>query len=344
MSYPNVLKLTKPRAYEKSEAYRRKVTRGEYALAMIELAYRYECNLACGHCYASRLGGGPRRLRVEDVKRISAEADQAGVFQFNLQGGEPLMWEDLDEVIKAIRPEFFHITVTTNAKLLDRGTAARLKGLGVDKISCSLDSFNEEKNDLSRGEKGIYRKVLRGLSLVKEAGLQVCINTVAVKGGVKTPETLELAEFAQKNGFTVLFLPAVPIGEWEGRYDVLITDEEAGYIKELSEKYPAVRRDVFPAYGINYGCRTMNGLVYITENGDLLGCPFIHVSIGNVLDEPLADILKKGWKVKFFRDHNPKCLAAEDREFIGKIIAKTFGKKGPIGMEEAFDRDDLYRE
>ena len=85
------LKQEKPLVFTKSEAYYDKRVKNEYALAMIELAYDYTCNLHCEHCFAVRLGGKGRKLSIDDVRSLSRQADEIGVFQYNLQGGEPLL-------------------------------------------------------------------------------------------------------------------------------------------------------------------------------------------------------------------------------------------------------------
>ena len=47
-------------------------------------------------------------------------------------------------------------------------------------------------------------------------------------------------------------------------------------------------------------------------------CPYVHIKIGNILKEPLKDIVEKGFKIKYFRNHSDLCLAGEDKEFINK--------------------------
>lgn len=338
------LKQEKPLVFAKSEKYYEKRVNNEYALAMIELAYDYTCNLHCQHCFAARLRGKGRKLTITDVRELSRQADELGVFQYNLQGGEPLLWNNLDELILALNPERFHITVTTNATMFNLKKAKHLKALGVDKISVSLDSFNAQEHDAMRQKEGLYQKTIDALFMAKEAGLQVNINTIVTRQNIRSKEIIEIAEFAEKNGFSLLYLVAIPTGQWEGRYDILITEDDARYLKELSKEHPVIRRDTYPAYGIDYGCRAMNNLLYITGNGDVLSCPFIHISIGSILKEPLKDILARGWRVKYFRDYNPKCLAGEDRDFIEKILSKTFGKEVPIPFDEAFEEKDLYPE
>lgn len=334
--------LKKPLVLKKMVRYRKKAKRGEYALQLMELNYNNECNFTCEHCFSKELPNSDRRITISDVKNLAIQADDIGVWQWHLQGGEPLIWTDLDDVIKAINPERFHIMITTNGFLLTQDRADHLADMGVDKVSVSLDSFNKEAHDTFRNKQGSYEKAIAALFHSKNAGMQTNINTVITRQNVKTQGVLDIIEFAEKNGFTILFVVATSSGEWAGRTDMLINEEDAKYLNGLKEKHSIIHRDLYPLFDFDWGCRTMNGLVYITENGDLLSCPFIHISIGNILDEPLQTILERGWSVKYFRDYKDKCIAGEDLHFIKKYMSKALGRKGPVPFNEVFKDEDLY--
>jgi MoaA/NifB/PqqE/SkfB family radical SAM enzyme len=153
---------------------------------------------------------------------------------------------------------------------------------------------------------------------------------------------LDLIEFAKTNNFTMLFVIAAPVGAWCGRHDLLINEDDSQYIKSLKEKYPFIHRDLYPIFGFEWGCRTVNGLIYVTPSGDVLPCPFIHIKLGNIHESSLHKILENGWKVKYFRDYNEKCLVGEHTEFINRIIPKYAGKSGAIELDQAFDKTDFY--
>ena len=125
---------------------------------------------------------------------------------------------------------------------------------------------------------------------------------------------------------------------------MLIDKEDAAYLRDLKEKHDCLHRDLYPIFDFEWGCRTVNGLIYITEGGDVLPCPFIHVSLGNIIDEPLSTILERGWRVTKFRDYSSHCLAGEDREFIENYMSKAIGRTGPVPFNEAFTDDDLYED
>ncbi len=85
----------------------------------------------------------------------------------------------------------------------------------------------------------------------------------------------------------------------------------------------------------------MKRMVSITKYGDVMPCPYIHVSLGNFFEEPLKDILERGSKIKYFGQHCDTCLIAEDREFLSKYVAKTYDKPLPVPYDQIFTREDF---
>ena len=92
---------------------------------------------------------------------------------------------------------------------------------------------------------------------------------------------------------------AVPAGRWQDNLDILITGEDMEYIRELTKKSPYIRTD-FEANFVHWGCGAMKEILYLTPYGDVLPCPFMHISFGNALDEPIATIQKHGIRKYLF--------------------------------------------
>ena len=111
--------------------------------------------------------------------------------------------------------------------------------------------------------------------------------------------------------------------------------------KQELEKKHNVYTHLTPAYGLNMGCIAVKGMVSVTQYGDVLPCPYIHVSIGNVFTEPLRDILKRGLGIKYFGEHVDTCLIAEDRDFIKKyIVNRVYNKPLPVPCSQVFTGED----
>ncbi|MBI5245429.1 MAG: radical SAM protein [Elusimicrobia bacterium] len=335
------LRREKPLVCEKLLRLDQRLKNGEEPPPVIEIAYRYDCNLKCNHCFASRFARKGRSLSLQDMRELSRQADDLGAYQFILQGGEPLLWPEFDDVVNAIGPKEFYLGLVTNASLLDKDRVAHLRDMGVDKLVASLDSYDAIQYEANRNRPGLFNHTIDMVLRAKEAGLRAIINVVATKQNVRAPQLLQLVEFAKTNGIIVYVNLAAPIGSWEGRYDLLLDKEDSDYIYDLNRKHEVIKRDVFPYRGVRVGCPALRSIVYITQYGDVLPCPFIHIAIGSIFDEPLSHIVERGKKIKWFRDRPAVCLASEDRNFIMEKIARTYGKPAPVGMRDIFSDDEI---
>lgn len=70
-------------------------------------------------------------------------------------------------------------------------------------------------------------------------------------------------------------------------------------------------------------------------------CPYIHTKLGNIKEEPLSDIIQRGFSVKKFREYSGKCLVGEDEEFARKYLNKDMTILNPIALNELFDEKDF---
>lgn len=336
------LRREKPLVYEKIIKYDEKDARGE-STAIIDFCFDYKCNMHCEHCCNLSFEKKKREMTIEDLKDVARQADELGLAQFNISGGEPLTFDNLNEIIEAINPKKFHISMSSNGLLLTKEKAEHLKKIGLDKIRISVDSFNEEEYLKTRKQKGTYNKAIEALFIAKEAGLQTTIQTVVSHQSCRTQATEELAKFANKNDFNLDLLVARAIGRWEGKEEVLIDGEDAKYLMNLRNKYPVVHRDVFPTYGQDRGCGAVTNNLHLTKYGDILPCVFIHISIGNIFEEPLKDIIERGLSLKWFGMHHKLCLSGENKHFISKYMWKFYGKSLPISYKDAFTEEDYIK-
>jgi MoaA/NifB/PqqE/SkfB family radical SAM enzyme len=336
------LQREKPYVHEKILKYDAKVKKGE-SIAILQFQYDYTCNFHCQHCCVTRIQEpkGGRFFTIEDVRELSRQADEMGLAHIVITGGEPLVFPDLDDIVQAIDPQKFYITSDTNGWFLDEKRAKHLKEIGLDKLQISLDSLSAPDHDDFRRKPKSHERVLRAIDAGLNAGLNLIVATVVTKQRVRSEEFLAFLEFLNGKGVAVFVTYAKPVGAWEGNYDILITREDMDYIRDLEKKYN-VFTHLTPAYGLDLGCIAVKRMVSITKFGDVMPCPYIHISMGNFFEEPLKDIIERGMKIKYFRDHIDTCLIAEDRKFIDEIETKKIsGKPVPVSWREVFDQDDF---
>ena len=337
----NQLKAEKPRVYEKMIRLTEKYDRGE-SIAIIQFQYNYACNLKCEHCSIKpfQRKRDRRSFTIEDVKDLARQADELGLARFVITGGEPMVFKDIDEVVAAIDPNRFYINCDSNGWALTPEKARHLKSIGVDRIQLSIDSLDPEQHDRFRGKEGSHARAMAAVDATLEAGLGIFIQTVVTRDRLYSDEFIKFVEYFNSRDIGVFVTYAKPVGAWAGKTDMLITREDMRYMEGLAKKHQ-VFTHLTAAYGLNMGCIAVKGMVSVTHYGDVLPCPYIHVSIGNVFEEPLKDILERGRSIKHFGEHVDTCLIAEDREFIDKYIAgRVDGKPVPVPCAEVFLEED----
>ncbi|OGS03958.1 MAG: hypothetical protein A2204_06635 [Elusimicrobia bacterium RIFOXYA1_FULL_47_7] len=336
----NKLKNEKPYVYEKIMKYDEKVKKGE-SIAILQFQYDYRCNFRCEHCCISKMEKKNRNFTVNDVKELSRQADEMGLAHIVLTGGEPLIFPEFDDIIKAIDPQKFYITSDTNGWFLDEARAKHLKDIGVDKIQLSIDSLSAPDHDDFRRKSGSHERCMKAIDAAQKAGLNIIVQTVVTKQRVRSQEFVDFITFLNNKGVGVFVSYAKPVGEWEGNNSVLISKDDMDYMRGLEKKHN-VFTHLTPSYGLNLGCIAVKRMVSITMYGDIMPCPYIHVSLGNFFEEPLKDILQRGMKVRMFAKHIDTCLIAEDREFIEKYeVNRIDGKPLPVPYNEVFKKEDM---
>jgi cyclic pyranopterin phosphate synthase len=179
-------------------------------------------------------------LSFEEIIRLSSIFANLGVEKIRITGGEPLVRPLIENLIKSIAkiPHIKSIGLTTNGLLLsDR--VKKLKSSGLNSVNISLDSFKEDRFKMMTGINGLD-KVISSIQKAKDAGFDVKINTVVVRGW-NDDEVVEFANFARRTGITVRFIEFMPLdgmGIW--RSDLVFSK------KEMIEKLESNIGKVFP--------------------------------------------------------------------------------------------------
>jgi MoaA/NifB/PqqE/SkfB family radical SAM enzyme len=158
-------------------------------------------------------------------------------------------------------------------------------------------------------------------------------------------EDLEkLCQYSNKKGYRTFVNIAIPSGNWKGNLDVVIDEKDREHLIKLRKKYGNMYRDIWNPFDRDnekcLGCQTMSKL-YITPAGDVLPCSFLHIKIGNIYEQSLKDIIKYGYRIKYFREHSALCLAGEDLEFIKAYMQNDMTAIKPIEASKVFQLKDF---
>lgn len=311
----------------------------------ILLNYSNACNFKCQQCFTE----SPSRpvtgtLNIEDIRRLADEADELGMYEILLEGGEPLVCKDLYEIIRSFGSERFYIEMTTNGYLLTNEVAERLKEAGMSRVSVSLDSTKAEEHDKYRGIEGAYEHALKALENAKNAGMQASVNFLVGHYNIYSGEVEEICEFCKKNNYHFSLVLATPTGNWKGNFDVMLEPEDADYLETLRNKYNHFWRDIWPPLPNKKvkvsGCIAVNR-PYINPYGDVLPCSYLHMKLGNIKEQSLKDIIEYGFSFPCFSEYHSCCYAGEDKEFMRKYCMHDMSILNPIAIEKVFNGNKI---
>jgi len=316
----------------------------------IDLNFNNACNLRCKYCFTNSPKGDHVKeyLDASIIANLADQADELGYFEFDLQGGELLLRADkMFEVLEAIRPERFYLYLTTNGYYLDEKMAKKLAEYKVNRVSVSIDSMDEKTHDEIRGRKESWKRAIEGLKHVQKAGMDPYLNITVGHYNAFDPNFKMLLDYSKQQNYKTLLNVAVPAGMWQKMSTIICDDKDRIHIQKLRKDYKNLVRNLWNPFDKSnekiLGCTTVNRL-YVTPLGDVLVCPYVHIKIGNILEQSLKEIVDYGFSIKYFRNHSDLCLAGENKEFIKKFMTRD-GQSifKPSHAKDIFEKDDFIK-
>ena len=153
------------------------------------------CNLKCVHCYSqSKDMEYPNELSTKEAKAMLDGLAEYGAPVILFSGGEPLMREDLMELITYARDKGLRAVISTNGTLITEEKAETLKAFGLSYVGISLDGLRET-NDKFRGIEGAFDDALQGIRNCMKVGIKVGLRfTINKRNAQDIPGIFDLIE------------------------------------------------------------------------------------------------------------------------------------------------------
>jgi len=285
-------------------------------LRFMDVAIDYACNMKCSHCSAVSLGRKKeQKLTLNDYASLADQLCNEGCLIFHFTGGEPLLRSDLEDIIRACKPECCGISIQSNGILADRKRLKSLREAGADIFCVSIDSGIPREHDEFRNYPGAYDLAVEALDNAVELGYQTMISTCLSHENIGSEGFLKAVALAEERGIWCSINLAAPAGNWRECDKFLLTEDDQRKWREFALHHPLYHIDLQHNWK-NVGCGTIKEKLYLTAYGEIMPCPFIQVSLGDIRTESMRTIRERALRYPKFAEYYPKCLAAEDRYFI----------------------------
>ena len=149
--------------------------------------------------------------RTVGIERLGGVFGRLGVRKLRITGGEPLVRRELEQLIARLATiGSVDLTLSTNGALLPQKAAA-LGEAGLDRVTVSLDSLDDETFRAMNDVDFPVARVLEGMEAAEAAGLPVKVNAV-IKRGVNESQVVPMADFFRRTGRTLRFIEYMDVG------------------------------------------------------------------------------------------------------------------------------------
>ena len=262
-------------------------------LRITDIAVTYECNAKCPHCCSTmNVDHNKEILSLDEIKSCIKQAVGLGSIIFNFLGGEPLVYKHIYELIRFVKDNNAIAGMSSNGYLLTEDVVEKLKFSGLDVIQVDFGGgLSSEEVDNIRSLPGCYERGLRGVALLKKAGIKVILSTILTKKTVANGDIWKIVEFANDLGVIINVNCSVKIGNWESNEDSLLTETELQEFNKLI-KLPYTRWAGSTNYLGEY-CPCGTEKIFITAYGDVTPCGIQAVSYGNIREKKTEGYLGK---------------------------------------------------
>jgi cyclic pyranopterin phosphate synthase len=263
-------------------------------------------------------------LSFEEITRVARLVAGLGAVKARITGGEPLVRREVTDLVRMLAgiDGVADLTMTTNGYLLPK-YASGLKEAGLNRVTVSLDTLDDEVFRQMNGRGFGVDSVLAGIRAAQDAGLTpIKINSV-VQRGVNDHTVVRLARHFRGSGMIVRFIEFMDVGtlnDW--RMDAVVPSEEIVAMIDaelpLEPVSPTYRGEVASRYRYADGSGEIGLISSVTKpfcgdctrlrlspEGELYTCLFASSGLdlrtpirGGADDAELAAIIRRNWSAR----------------------------------------------
>ncbi len=255
----------------------------------------YKCNLNCIHCYLPEYYKTKKTMTTEKIKNVIKQIKNLGGLYIVFTGGEPLIREDIFDLIKYAKGLNFVVLLFTNGTLIDEKVAQKLKFSGVDKVEISFYGREIVHNSITL-KNDSYKKVVCAIRYLKKEGINTAIKCPIME--INYDEYVYLQEFAKNNCLETKFdFVLVPKNDGDSTPQKYMISQKK--IKDFLQKIKFNHKKSLDLIS-NLICSAGRNIVGITADGKVYPCLQFSYKIGDLNNQTFKQI----WFSKKFEQLN----------------------------------------
>lgn len=277
------------------------------------------CNLNCKHCYVNANNKKYNELSLNEIKSLIDDLSQMGVLVFGLVGGEPLLREDVFEILDYAKKKDLATSMSTNGTLIDKGVAKKLKEVNIGEVSVSLDGLESFHNQF-RGKK-CFGEVISAIKNLIENKIYTIVSTCVCPENFDDLE--KMSTLTKELGVDSWRLfPIVPTGR--ANSTLLLSKEQLSFLQTFVFNKRKEIKNIFLGETAGWcgnidrciklvpwdGCRAGREYCTINVEGYLKACPVLSDDFleASIRENKFSKLWKDKKTFKNFREFDIKNL------------------------------------
>lgn len=165
----------------------------------LRISITSRCNINCFYCHHDGVIPQEYEMTPSEIERISRISRKLGIKKIRLSGGEPLIREDIINIVERISNlGFKDVSLTTNGILLEK-YALQLKKSGLNRVNVSFDTLKPQTYKFIT-KSNYLEKVKNGIKKAVEADLYPVKVNMVIMRGVNHQEVWDMFHFCKENG------------------------------------------------------------------------------------------------------------------------------------------------
>ena len=198
----------------------------------LRISLTQRCNFNCFFCHQEGESGPNGEVTPDEIEAVVSVAAELGISKIKLTGGEPLLRDDVVEIVRRISPYVDEVSMTTNGYML-KEKACDLRKAGLKRVNISFHSTDPEKFCKIIGRESV-QAVREGIDAALECGLSpIKLNMVVMKG-INDEEIENMIAFSKEAGATLQLIEYQALEKGVKEYDSYHFD-----LKPLEEQLAA---------------------------------------------------------------------------------------------------------
>lgn len=192
----------------------------------LRISLTERCNLRCAYCMPAegiQLRDKAEFMRTEELLFLAKEFVELGVKKIRLTGGEPLIKNNFEQIIKGLTSLNVEVGITTNAVLLDKYIDV-LWEAGIRSLNVSLDSLSEKRfNKISR--RNFFQRIKSNIDLCLSKGFKMKINVVVMRD-FNDDEIVNFIQWSRNSPVHIRFIEFMPFDGNKWNWKTKVSHQE----------------------------------------------------------------------------------------------------------------------